>query len=141
MKTSRHLIACVAMLVCATQASTKPALPEPLGYRIIFPSVQLKPYEQIESFRVFVPCGHIQSIVGIPFDWNVEVIRMISGEEELRASAGHGISYIKSMESFRGVIRVEAMESSCFSVRAEITAVFDDDRIIKLSREQLKLVP
>jgi hypothetical protein len=110
-----------------------------LAYRLSYPHLSLQQDEQIESFKVVVPCGHIDSIVGIPFDWNVEVTRAISGVEELHASAGHGTSYIRQMNAFNGVIRVAPTSNDCFSVSSEISVVFDNERVIKLSRKELTL--
>jgi hypothetical protein len=109
-------------------------------YRLYFPDIKLNPDEQIESFQVKVPCGHIHSIVGIPDDWNVEVIRRISGVEELHASAGHGASYKRDMKFADAVIHIISLEKACFSVEADITATFDEDRIIHLYRRDLKLL-
>ena len=129
------------VLAGVVAAPVAPADPKPHGLRVHFPHIELLPDEQIESFRLFVPCGHIHSIVGIPDDWNVEVVRAISATEELRASAGHGISYIKQMSVFDGVVRITVDEAKCFKPRAEITAVFDNERVIKLSSESLRLLP
>ncbi|WP_130618787.1 hypothetical protein [Dyella amyloliquefaciens] len=115
------------------------ATPHSHAYRLSFPRLALQPDEQIESFRVVIPCGHIESIVGIPLDWNIEVTRAVSEVEELRASAGHGASYVRQMDEFNGVINIVSTSDACFSVSSEITVVFDDERVIKLSRKELAL--
>jgi hypothetical protein len=113
----------------------------PRGLRLLFPKVTLAPDEQIESFTVSVACGHVEAIVGIPHDWNIDVRRAVSAVEILNASAGHGVSYIRQLDRFNGVIRISPGDSACFDVSASVNAVFDDTRQIKLSRKQLRLEP
>jgi hypothetical protein len=138
----KYLVALlIAVMVGSSVAAPPSAAREPSGLRLYFPLLTLKPDEQIASFEVHISCGHVHSVVGVPDDWNVEVVRRISGVEEIRASAGHGASYKRSMKSFDDVFRVISLDKQCFSVDSDITATFDVDRVIHLSRRELKLLP
>lgn len=108
---------------------------------MLFPKIALAPDEQIESFTVSVACGHVEAIVGIPHDWNIDVRRAVSAVEILKASAGHGVSYVRQLDKFNGVIRISPGDRACFDVSASVNAVFDGRRQIELSRKQLKLEP
>ena len=109
-------------------------------YRISFPRIALKPDEQIEGFRVTVACAHIEAVRTIPKDWNIEVESAVSSVETFRASAGHGISYVRQLDLFDGSIQLSDIDDSCFDIKATVTATFDEDRQIPLTRRQLKLV-
>lgn len=113
----------------------------PRGLRLLFPNVALAPDERIESFTVSVACGHVEAIVGIPYDWNIDLRRAVSAVEILNASAGHGVSYIRQLDRFNGVVRISPGDSACFDVSATVNAVLDDTRQIKVSRKQLRLEP
>ena len=113
----------------------------PLEYELFFPEVPLQRDEQIEGFSVSVACGHIQSLVSMPADWNVEVNRAVSAVETLHARAGHGISYIKQLDRFDGMIHIRPTDRKCFDVRVTVTAVFDTTRRIALPPPRLKRVP
>ena len=108
-------------------------------YRLFFPTIPLEPNEQIEGFDLSVPCGHIVAITDIPWDWNVEVIRAVSEVEELHASAGHGISYVRQMDRFNGGVHIVPTDTTCFDVTATVTATFDTDRVVRLTRPALQL--
>ncbi|WP_233840433.1 hypothetical protein [Dyella sp. 2HG41-7] len=128
-----------AVIFSFLSSAASMAAPHSHAYRLFFPHLALNQDEQIEGFKVVIPCGHIESIVGIPPDWNIEVTRAISEVEELHASAGHGASYVRQMDEFNGVIRVVSTSDDCFTVSSEITVVFDNERVIKLSRKELTL--
>lgn len=119
---------------CIVAATERPA------YRLFFPHLSLRPDEQIEGFNLSVSCGHIEAVTSIPWDWNIQITRAVSEVEELKASAGHGISYKKQLNEFSGAIRISSRLPDCFDVTATVNAVFDNDRVIKLSRQQLRLI-
>ena len=111
------------------------------SYRVYFPEIRLEPDEQIEGFSLSVACGHIEAITGIPVDWNIQVIRAISAVEELHATAGHGVSYVRQLDKFNGMVRISVQSEECFDVTANVKAVFDNERTIKLPKNKLRLVP
>ena len=109
------------------------------GYRLFFPTIHLEPNERIAGFDLSVQCGHIVAITDIPWDWNMDVIRAVSEIEELHASAGHGISYVRDMDQFNGGVHIVPTDTTCFDVTATVTATFDTDRVVRLTRPALQL--
>ncbi len=128
-------------LVLATSVAAAPHRAPIIEYRVYFPKLALSPDEQIREFTVAVACGHIERLNHVPDDWNVEISRAVSAVETLHASAGHGISYLRQLDSFAGSITVRANDERCFGVSAVVIATFDTDRTIRLSSAQVRLVP
>lgn len=100
----------------------------------------LKQGERIDEFHLKVACGHIESIVHIPDDWNIEVVRAISAVEELHASAGHGGSMLDRIEQIDGMVLVTIEESACFRLSASLIVNGQDTvREIELANTQVEL--
>lgn len=115
-----------------------------LGYILNFPDIALdkKNGERIEQIQITVSCGHIEAILSIPDDWNIDVIRAISAVEELHASAGHGASMLHNIKTFSGVIQLSVGESDCFKVSASLmTSGTDTARQIDFPQSKLELQP
>lgn len=113
-----------------------------IGLRVVFPDLGLlKNRELIEEIHVEVACGHIESVAAIPMDWNIDVVRIISGVEEFHATAGHGASRIWSLGKFNGGIRVVPLEAECFDVNAKVLVSGENVREIEIPRSKLKLIP
>jgi hypothetical protein len=113
------------------------------GYRLFFPEMNLAKNggEWIEEIHLSVACGHIEAITKIPDDWNIELVRMISGVEKLDASAGHGGSRLSGIEKLNGAIRITVGEKECFDVSATILISGENIRQVDLPRSKLKLLP
>jgi hypothetical protein len=109
-------------LVLATSVAAVPRGVPITEYRVYFPKLALSPDEQIREFTVSVACGHIERLNHVPDDWNVEISRAVSAVETLHASA------------------VRANDERCFGVSALVVVTFDNDRTIRLSSAQLRLV-
>jgi len=134
--------AILLLLLLASLAGSSAGPPRPpTEYHLFFPTVKLQPDEQIEKFEVSVACGHVVSVINIPSDWNVSVSRAVSSVEQIHASAGHGISYLRQLRPFDGTFRIRPTDRSCFEVTATVVVVFDEERRIHLSQPQLRLVP
>ena len=128
----------VALSICSpTHAASRS------GNRLYFTEINLDKTagERIEEVRVSVACGHIEAILDIPDDWNIEVIRAISAVEEFHASAGHGGSMLENIKKLNGIIRIKITEEKCFDVSASILTSGNKARQIELPRSKLKLRP
>jgi len=113
------------------------------GYGLHFPTSLLNTGERIDQMNISVACGHIEAVIHIPDNWNIEIIRAISGVEELHASAGHGGSMLKQIDEINGSVRVVVGEKSCFDVSAKLLIHKNagSEREVKLSRSDLRLKP
>jgi len=133
--------ASLAMLMFLSVSSVASADP-PKGYGLHFPTLLLNSGESIDQIDISVACGHIEAVIHIPNDWNVEIIRAISGVEELHASAGHGGSMLESIDEINGSVKVVIGEKSCFAVSAKfLIHKTGSEREAKLSQSELKLKP
>ena len=113
------------------------------GYRLFFPKINLSKEggERIEEIHLSVACGHIEAITKIPDNWNIQLVRMISGVERLHASAGHGGSRLSGIQKLNGAIRITVRENECFDVSATILISGENIRQVDLPRSKLKLLP
>jgi hypothetical protein len=112
-------------------------------YWLYFPKINLSQgnSEYIEEIHLSVACGHIKTIDKIPDDWNIEIVRMISGVETLNASAGHGASRLSEIEKLNGAIRIIVGEKGCFKVTGTILVSGKNIRQVELSHSELILKP
>jgi hypothetical protein len=92
---------------------------------------------RINEIRLSMDCAEFRGLRNIPSDWNVEVIRPISGKSEMHLSAGHGASDLHSLKELDGAILLGEQESDCFSLSA---TVITEDNEIKLNGSKFKLV-
>jgi len=107
-----------------------------------FPGVALKRNtEFIEGLRLTVTCAHIEGIESIPQDWSVSVIRMIPGEEVMKAEAGHGASRLAAIDKLNGAVKIIDADKTCFSVEADFTISGENNRKIVLSGADIDVRP
>jgi hypothetical protein len=110
--------------------------------RLFFPTLRLKPNEAVSDITVTVTCAHVESIVHIPGDWYVSLERNESPESAIfRAGAGHGVSYLPNIATLNGMLRINNIDRACFEVSVLVTVFYDEEREIKLSQSDLKLIP
>jgi hypothetical protein len=136
-----HILARAILFLAVMYVPCSPAA-EPRGFRLIIPNLGLsKQTDWIEEIHLTVACGHIEAITSIPMDWNIEVVRMLAGLEELHATAGHGASRLSAIGTLNGAVRLTNVDPQCFDVSAKIHISGDRSREIILPRAKLRLVP
>ena len=141
--TIRIIILMMLLLITSLFTTAGYAAESHQVYRLFFPNMNLAKdgSERIEEVHLSVACGHIEAITKIPYDWNIEVVRAISGVEKLNASAGHGGSRFSGIEELDGAIRITVAEKGCFDVSATILISGKNIRQLNLPRSKLKLLP
>jgi len=111
------------------------------AYRVEFPELALsKNSDLIEEVRMSTACGHIEGITKIPDDWSISIVRMSVGNDELRATAGHGVTRLSTINKW-SVVTVSNFDPSCFDVSARILLTGERPREISLPLSKLLLVP
>jgi hypothetical protein len=115
---------------------------EPQGLIVVLPDLKLRQgAEFVESIRIDVECGHIESVAAIPIGWEISIVRLGPGSEKLEATADHGATRLAKLGRFASGIRVKPEGSECFSVSALVHISGEADREVRLSKSMLGLKP
>ena len=98
-----------------------------------FPDSVLKTEEgrRFTSFVLVIPCGEVRSIGHIPTDWNIRVVRPISGVAFFEAETGHGASQLDNLAPFNKKIVIAISEKGCFSLRANIVTDYENNLVFE----------
>ena len=113
---------------------------------VYFPPIKLDSanYERISGLSVFIKCGEIRALRRVPPDWHFQSRGPISRAVEFHAGAGHGATWLWTIDPWNGSIAVAATDQSCFDVSAEIFTdghAQDKNQKIVLTRKQLTMKP
>lgn len=114
------------------------------NYLIRWPAILLPEADNLRIYELAITlkCGDFKAVNNLSDDWNLEIIRPISGISELRAEAGHGASNISSLADFNDVIKISRLpeNSNCFELSATVSR-FDPDIAIEVTNEEITLIP
>jgi hypothetical protein len=113
---------------------------------VYFPPIKLDSanYERVSGISLFIKCGEIRALRHVPPDWSFQSRGPISREVEFHAGAGHGATWLWSIDQWNGSIAVAPTDQACFDISAKIFTdgqVDEKNQEITLSRKQLKLRP
>ena len=108
-----------------------------------FPDIKLDSAvgERISGVSLFLECGEIRAVKHIPADWSFQSRGPISRKVEFHAGAGHGATWLTSIDEWNNSIAVATVDQSCFDISATVFTDGDRSREIKLSKRQLRLMP
>ena len=111
-------------------------------HAIVWPSVLVSPSSdlRVDDIRIALDCGEFRKLESIPSDWNVEVIRQVSGRSELHLSAGHGASDLASLGPLNGSIIVSGSTERCFSLSITVTTQTAEKRLTTADISLTKMV-